>query len=87
MKKSISKPVLSVTIISPHETHYSGEAYSVSAINRIGPFDILPGHINFMSLLTRGKIELATPTGQQSYPIARGILKVNSDNVMIFANV
>ncbi|MGK3796871.1 hypothetical protein, partial [Enterococcus faecium] len=49
-----------VKIFSPYQTYYEGEATSLSAANRTGPFDILPGHINFFSLLTGGQVVVNT---------------------------
>lgn len=82
-----TKDTLRVSIIAPFETFYDGKAFSVSATNKIGPFDILPGHISFMSLLTKGEVKLNTPVGEKSFRLGRGILKVHDNVVVIFANV
>jgi F0F1-type ATP synthase epsilon subunit len=76
-----------VKIFSPYQTYYEGEAASLSAVNRTGPFDVLPGHINFFSLLTTGTIVLNTGFQRLEFPIARGILRVNRDTVTLFADV
>ncbi len=76
-----------VKIFSPYQTHYEGEAVSLSASNRTGPFDILPGHINFFSLLTGGTIVLNTGFQRLEFQIGRGIVRVNHDVVTLFADV
>ncbi len=76
-----------VKIFSPYQTYYQGEAVSLSAANRTGPFDILPGHINFFSLLTSGAIILNTGFQLLEFQVARGIIRVNRDNVTVFADV
>jgi F0F1-type ATP synthase epsilon subunit len=76
-----------VKIFSPYQTYYEGEAVSLSAANRTGPFDILAGHINFFSLLTGGTIMLNTGFQQLEFPITRGILRVSGDEVTLFADV
>ena len=76
-----------IKIFSPYQTYYEGEASSLSATNRTGPFDILPGHINFFSLLTGGTVVLNTGFQRLEFAIARGILRVSRDEVTLFADV
>jgi F0F1-type ATP synthase epsilon subunit len=76
-----------VKIFSPYRTYYEGEAVSLSASNRIGPFDVLAGHTNFFSLLTRGTVALDTGSRQIEFQIAKGVLHVNHDHVTLFADV
>lgn len=76
-----------IKIFSPYQTYYEGDAVSLSAANRTGPFDILAGHINFFSLLSGGTITLNTGFQQLEFPISRGILRVSGDNVTLFADV
>ena len=74
-------------IFSPYQTYYEGEAISLSATNGTGPFDILPGHINFFSLLTGGKVVVNTGFQQLEFQIARGIIRMTHDSVTLFADV
>ena len=76
-----------VKIFSPFQTYYQGEAISLSAANRTGPFDILPGHINFFSLITSGTVVVNTGFQQLEFQIGRGVVRVNKDNVTLFADV
>jgi F0F1-type ATP synthase epsilon subunit len=74
-------------IFSPYQTYYQGEAVSLTAANRTGPFDILPGHINFFSLLTGGTVVVNTGFQRLEFQIGRGVLRVNSNEVTLFADV
>jgi len=85
MDKNVKR--FKIKIFSPYQTYYEGEAVSLSAQNRTGPFDILPGHINFFSLLTGGAVVLNTGFQRLEFQISRGILRVNHDNVTLFADV
>jgi F0F1-type ATP synthase epsilon subunit len=76
-----------VKIFSPYQTYYQGEAVSLSASNPTGPFDVLPGHINFFSLLSGGKVVVNTGFQRLEFEIAQGILRVNGQNVTLFADV
>jgi F0F1-type ATP synthase epsilon subunit len=74
-------------IFSPYQTYYQGDAVSLTAANRTGPFDILPGHINFFSLLTGGTVIVNTGFQRLEFQIGRGVLRVNSNEVTLFADV
>lgn len=76
-----------VKLFSPYQTYYQGEAVSLSAANRTGPFDVLPGHINFFSLLSGGQVVVNTGFQRLEFEIARGILRVNGNEVTLFADV
>ena len=84
---STGQPRFKVKIFSPYQTYYEGEAASLSASNRTGPFDILPGHINFFSLLTGGQVVLNTGFQQVEFQIARGVLRVDGSTVTLFADI
>ena len=40
-----------VTITSPDERLWEGQAHSITTENSKGPFDILPGHPNFITMI------------------------------------
>jgi F0F1-type ATP synthase epsilon subunit len=82
-----TKRKLKVKIFSPYQNYYQGEAVSLSAANRTGPFDVLAGHINFFSLLTGGTVTLNTGFQVLEFQISRGILRVNHDEITLFADV
>lgn len=85
MDKNVKR--FKIKIFSPYQTYYQGEAVSLSATNRTGPFDVLPGHINFFSLLTSGTVVLNTGFQRLEFQVARGIIRVNHDDVTLFADV
>ena len=49
-------PTLHVRIISPQQLLLDTEAISVSSKNLQGPFDILPQHANFITLIEESPI-------------------------------
>jgi F0F1-type ATP synthase epsilon subunit len=78
---------LKVRVFSPYQTFYQGDAESISAINKTGPFDVLYSHANFFSLLTQGDVKVATGFQNFSFPIVRGIMKVTGNQVTVFVDV
>ena len=78
---------LNVKIFSPFETFFEGSAVSVSAKNPEGDFDVLYNHSNFFSLLSKGKIQIDTGFDKIGVQIDSGIMRVNDNKVVVFANV
>ena len=81
-------PTMHVKIYAPFKTYYDEPAYSVSAKNRTGAFDVLPHHKNFMTLLLPGDVIVRTP-GKEDFvqPITRGIMHVKADEITVFLDV
>lgn len=76
-----------VKVYSPFKVYFDEEAESISAINDTGPFDILPRHHNFMTLLSAGEIIIRAPRGEQKIRISRAIMHVKADKVIVFLDV
>ena len=82
-----TKQMLHVKVYSPFKTYFEDNVYSVTAVNGTGPFDILPKHHNFITLLNPCEIVLATDRGEGRIRIARGIMHVKADRVVVFLDV
>lgn len=82
--KVTSEPKLKVKVISPDQAFYDGPAVSVSAVNKIGPFDVLADHANFFSLLTEGDIVVNTGTQSMHFPVTHGLMKVHNNSITLF---
>lgn len=79
---------LHVHIHSPFRDYYEGPAFSLSAENATGPFDILPHHHNFISLLVPCEIIIRTvDDGEKRIRISGGIIHVKADRIVVFLDV
>lgn len=85
--KPSGKPTMAVKVYAPFKVYYEGEAYSLSAKNDTGPFDILPKHHNFLCMLLPGELIIETPAGQKIIKIHRALLHVKADKTTIFMDV
>lgn len=87
--ESVAKKKLTihVKVYSPFKTYFEEDVYSISAINATGPFDVLPKHHNFMTLLNPGDLVVQTSRGEGRIRIARGIMHVKADRVVVFLDV
>ncbi|HVV25767.1 MAG TPA: F0F1 ATP synthase subunit epsilon [Candidatus Saccharimonadales bacterium] len=82
------KLTMRVRVYSPFRDYYDGAAFSISAVNATGPFDILPRHHNFISLLSGGELVIRpTSGGEQKIVISGGIMHVKADQVIVFLDV
>jgi hypothetical protein len=87
-KKNTTKDNMRVHIHSPFHDYYDGLASSLSAENATGPFDILPHHHNFISLLLPCEIVIRTASeGDRKIRISGGIIHVKANKVSVFLDV
>lgn len=83
-----NKLVLAVKVYAPFQVFYEGDASSVSAINAVGPFDILPGHHNFLCMLVPCDLRVEMPDkSQKVIKIDRALMHVKANSVVVFINV
>ncbi len=86
----MAKPpvTMHVKVYAPFRTYFDGKATSLSAVNRTGPFDILPHHKNFMSLLTSCTITVRVLNKPDfNLPVSRGVMHVKADRVTVFLDI
>ena len=85
-----SRPVMRIKVYSPFKTYYDEDSYSISGVNATGPFDILPHHHNFMTLLDACILEIkpALPGAKdQKIRISGGLMHVKADKVIVFLDI
>lgn len=78
---------MNVKIYAPSKVYFEGEADSVSAASQTGPFDILKGHHNFITLLVACDIVVRTTKNQETIRVQGGIMHVKADSVVVFLDV
>lgn len=76
-----------VKVYSPFKNYFDGMARSISATNKTGPFDILPRHHNFMTLLLPGDLVVRTDKDERHIKISRGVMHVKANQVIVFLDV
>lgn len=82
------KHTMRVRVYSPFRDYYDGQAFSISAVNATGPFDILPKHHNFISLLSPCELVVRTVgEDDRKIRISGGIMHVKADQIIVFLDV
>lgn len=78
---------LEVLVASSNKKYFNGKARSVSSVNTVGPFDVLPRHENFVSLV-KDKVTIYDSSGKKlEYPIEHGLLEVSENKVRVFVGI
>lgn len=72
---------------APFQVYFDGPAQAVTATNKVGEFDILPGHADFFSMLDPGEVIVETKGDPVTFTITNGIITVRDNQVMLFVNM
>lgn len=75
--------MLTVSVISPEQVLYEGEAESVVAPAFDGSLGILTGHAPMVTLLGRGTLRLARRGAEERFTVAGGFLQVAENRVRV----
>ena len=78
----MAQNALTVTVISPEATLYSGTAGAVFLPGSVAPFEVLPGHAPIISTLRDGDVVVRDAGGEEHrFAIAAGGVKVSHDKL------
>jgi len=66
------------------EVFFEGKVESISSQNRLGQFDILPNHANFITLISDGLSIITADKKKINYQFKNGVLEVSENKVNIF---
>lgn len=84
----MAEELLHVRIIAPQQLILDTQATSVSSINAQGPFDILPEHANFLTVIENASI-IVRPAKDKpitfSFPLS--IIRVTANQVNIYTYI
>jgi F0F1-type ATP synthase epsilon subunit len=80
----LKKGKLNLTVKSATKTIYQGQVAAVSFTNRLGPFDILPGHKNLIALIVNKMTLYLDEKRQVDIPLTKGVVKVAQDNIVVY---
>ena len=80
--------ILKVQARAPFELYYTGDAVTVTATNKVGKFDILPGHADFFSVINpNSDVVIGTDKENITINASNGIVCAKDDEVLLFLNI
>lgn len=78
---------LRVMLRNSEKVIYDGTAWAVSSVNDRGVFDILPNHINFITMI-KDSLTIHKPDRTiQEYKIRTGLMRVSSNTIEIYVGL
>ena len=78
---------LNISVKSTASIIWEGEADSVSSINSQGPFDVLPYHSNFISVIENHPIIVRVGKEKKEYSFPFSVIYAHSNKVDIYTNL
>lgn len=88
MERSILKnEKLLVIIRDRNNLLFQGPVDTISSFNDKGPFDILPEHENFISLINKAVIIHLPGKQEKRIEVESGVLKVRENNVEVYLGI
>jgi F0F1-type ATP synthase epsilon subunit len=83
----MAKQTLQVEVRSRQGLMFEGELFAVTSCNKAGPFDVLPGHTNFISMI-KDKVILRRHDGRvEEINVANGVMTVENNKVKVFLGI
>ncbi|HEY8998812.1 MAG TPA: F0F1 ATP synthase subunit epsilon [Candidatus Saccharimonadales bacterium] len=77
-----------IKVYSPFKVYFDEVGKSISGVNATGPFDILPRHHNFMTLLQPCELLIRQKDDrEQRIRISGGLMHVKADHVTVFLDI
>lgn len=77
-----------VKVYSPSRTYFAGLAFSVTAVNDTGEFDVLPKHHPFICLLDACEMVVRSVSeGSRTISISGGLMHVKEDKIIVFLDI
>ena len=82
------KTILFLEVKNLEKVLYKGPVKSLTSFNKVGPFDILPYHANFFSII-KNKILINDQAGERKELSIkdRGVLQVMDNQITIFLGI
>lgn len=82
-----SSEIINISVLSPEETLYNGQATALTCHNEDGDFDVLPLHTNFISLIDQYVIIHITSGEKKKITIGKALMKAIENNITILLNI
>jgi len=76
---------MKVSVVSPEQALYDGDATAVVAPAFDGEVGILPRHAPFLTLLGTGDLVIRNGSGSRTFRVEGGFLQVLADRVRVVA--
>lgn len=80
-------PPVSVRIRDREKVIFEGQVASITSKNRVGTFDILPQHANFITLVGETLVVRMLDGREQEIAVETGVMRVTENKVQVFVGL
>lgn len=80
-------PPLEVLVRKRDKLVYKGQALAVSSVNPKGPFDILPEHANFITVIKDFLIIRKPDKTQEKFELKNGVLYSADNTITVYLDI
>ena len=88
MERNIVKNEKLLVIVRDRNTLiFQGQVEAVSSFNDMGPFDVLPRHANFISLIKQAIILHLMDKTEKRIEVTSGVMKVRENNMEVYLGI
>ena len=84
---SQKKHSMRVKVYGPFKVYVDEDAYSISAVNYTGPFDVLGEHHKFITILEPCELVVHTLYDTKRIRISRAVMHVSDNKIVVFLDV
>ncbi len=81
------KDDLKVIVRSRRGLIFEGNLAAVSSFNTVGAFDVLPGHANFVSMISKKLILLKGNGKKDEMWVDKGVMVVEANSVQVYIGI
>jgi len=85
--ESTSRETLKVTVRDRRKILFDGNVQSLSSINSVGEFDVLPEHANFISLIKDKVFINKDSPNEKVFEIDAGLVNVDEAGVNVYVGI
>lgn len=78
---------INLVIKTREKTVFDGNVKAVSSFNQVGPFDVLPAHANFISLIEKALIIHNTNGTKKEIKFDLALLRVIENKVEVYLGI
>jgi len=79
--------ILHVVIREREGVLFEGDAWAISSVNDVGPFDILAYHSNFVSPLNEKVVVHIDRSTHKEFEVNKGVMRVEENRVEVFVGI
>ena len=83
----MANPTFPVTVVSPEQVLYEGEAEMVACRTTEGEIAFMPGHQPLLGALGTAKVRVILTDGEQVAAVHEGFVEVTGDRVVVLSDV